>query len=273
MTAYLTEEYAEHMRAGGFSERTIEARIRLLERLHEHLSMGLAYAATAEIEGFLSVLRVAGRKRWTLITYGEHIRMFYGWADAAGRLDGDPTLEMKRPRQPDFAPQPLDRATVALALTAPEPWGMVIALSYYEGMRAKEVAGCRREHITERRTYIPDGKGGDSEVVPTHPYVWGLVRELGPGPLIAIPSVKPPRWVSQGAIRVLKRLGVVDGHLHQLRHSFATHLLEDGADLRVVQELMRHKSVQTTQGYTQVTEKRLWDAVHNLPTFGAPASH
>lgn len=264
--SYLIEEHADHLRAGGGSPRTITSRVQLLWRVHDFLPHGLAYGATAQLESFLSDLRALGRKRWTLINYGQHLRGFYGWADAAGYLDGDPTLALHRPRMPGFHPKPLSRDEVALALTAPEPWRTVFALAYFQGMRAKEIAACRREHISPTATRIPDSKGGEASTVPTHPHVWELVTGRPKGPLVpaAQCSCNPARWVSQGAIRMLARLGV-GGHVHQLRHSYATHLLEAGADARVVQECMRHAFLTTTAAYTEITDARKQAAVAALP--------
>jgi len=217
---------------------------------------------------------VAGCSRWTIAGYSNHFRGFYAWADHAGYLDGDPTAAMDRIRPPQWLPRPCTRIEVGIALTAPAPWRTAFALAYYAGMRCKEIAAAKREHITAESTWIPDGKGGNPAVVPTHAFLWDLVRDRPAGPLVA--SVRgealTANWLSRGGSRVLRRLGLKRVTAHRLRHSFATHLLEEGADLRVVQELLRHASVATTQVYTQVTDARKRAAVAALPWLGAPAS-
>lgn len=256
---YFIAEHVAHLRAAGCSPITVDSRVRLLWRLHHYLDHGLLYAATAQIEAFLAGLTACGRSRSTIATYAMHFRGFFRWADHAGYLDGDPTLTMKRTKPARFAPKPCTARQIRVALTeAPEPWHTAYALAYYEGFRAKEVASCCREHVTEEVTYIPDGKGGEPAVVPTHPYVWSLVSTRPDGRLF--PDATPSR-ISQGAIRQFKRLGLHGVHLHRLRHSYATDMLAAGADLRTVQECLRHASVATTQAYTEVTSERKRSAV------------
>jgi site-specific recombinase XerD len=265
----LIDEHAAHLRAAGRSEATIARRVWLLRRLHRHLKAGLAYASTAGIEAFLAELHQAGASRWTIRGYSQHFRGFFKWADLVGYLDGDPTLSMPRAAQPKWVPKPCTRAQVEQALGAPEPWHTAFSLAYYQGFRAKEVAGAYREHVTERITWIPAAKGGDPATVPTHPYVWELVRDRPAGPLV--PARRgggplSPNWISRGARFHLARQGLPGLHIHRLRHSYATHLVEAGVDLRIVQECLRHASLATTQAYTHVTEERRWAAVASLPT-------
>jgi len=267
---YLIDEHADHLRAEGCSQTTVDSRVRLLRCLHNHLDDGLAFASTTQIEAFFSDLVRRGRKRNTIINYWTHARGFFKWADLAGYLDGDPTLTMKRPKTPPFRPKPLTPGQLAIALSrAAEPWRTVFALAYFEGLRAMEIAACCREHITEDTLYIPNGKGGDPGAVPTHPYIWSLVESLPAGRLF--PGATP-NYISRGAIRQFKRLGLADGHVHRLRHSFATDMLNAGADLRTVQDNLRHASVATTQAYTYVTSERKRAAVAALPVpLGTPA--
>lgn len=269
----LLEEYEAHLQASNRSSGTIRSRLRILERLNEHLTLGLVFARTAEIEAFLSALHRKGRGRWTISSYYNHIRQFFGWADTAGKLDGDPTLLMRKPKPGRFAPKPLVREEVELAFTSPEPYLTMFALAYYEGLRAKEIAACSREDFTEEHTYI-HGKGGDPEVVITHPAVWELIRDRPPGRLFATGERGghvDAHWVSQGARRQFTRLGLKGRHIHQLRHSYATEQLVAGVDIRTVQENLRHKSVNTTAAYTQVTAERRRAAVLSLPVVGTPA--
>ena len=266
------EEHLDAIAAAGMAELTIARRGQVLRRLHDYLDAGLAWGETAQIEAWLARLRREGVSRRTALAYGSHIRAFYAWADEAGILDGDPTLAMKRRRWPRWIPRPgLTQEQVRIALGAPEPWCTAYHLAYYEGFRAKEIAAARREDITEALAWIPEAKGGDPGAVPTHPAVWELLADRPPGRLVTNHGRKVgPQWVSQEAIRQFTRMGLRGAHIHKLRHSLAQHLLEAGADLRVVQELMRHASVATTQGYTYVTDARKTAALTALPRLWSP---
>lgn len=272
MGSLLLEEYRAHLQSAKRSSETIKSRCRILERLHDHLTMGLAYAKTAEIEAFLSALHRKGRGRWTISRYYHDFRDFYGWADRVGKIDGDPTLLMRRPRPGRFAPKPLPRNEVEIAFTSPEPYLTMYALAFYQGMRAKEIAFCCRQDFTEEHTYVL-AKGGDTEVVPTHPVVWDLVRERD-GRLFATGQRGghvDAHWISQAARRQFARLGLPGRHIHQLRHSYATFQLLAGADIRTVQENLRHKNMATAAAYLQATSERKRAAVLTLQV-GTPAS-
>lgn len=264
----LIDEHERHLRAAGLSEGSITLRTWLLRRLHEHLPYGLAFAATTELEGYLDGLRRLGRERATLRAYRCHMAAFFAWADEAGYLDGDPTLRMRRVRPPKYRPRPCAPAVLEVVLDAPEPWGLAYHLAYYQGLRAGEIAAARREHVTETTTYIPRAKGGDPATVPTHPRVWTLVRDRPPGRLVLSKRGLPvsAHYVSDMARRWLGRLGFPDTSIHQLRHRFATDLLDAGVDVRTVQELLRHASLAATQVYTEVTDERKRSAIASLGT-------
>lgn len=274
--SHLIAEHARYLKVG-CAESTITARTRLLWRLHHYLPDGLGTAAQGQIEAFLAELHDAGRGPATLANYAMHIRAFFRWADAMGKLDGDPTLGMYRPPQRKFRPKPCDdQQQIEKALSSPEPWRTIYALAYYEGMRAFEIAAARREDITEETTFIARAKGGDPGVVPTHPYVWALVRDRPPGRLFPHGPRKGKvdgRWVSQEARRQFRRLGLPGLHVHRLRHSFATDQLVAGADVRTVQENLRHATLATTVVYLETTSARKRAAIELLPTLIAvPAS-
>lgn len=267
----LVDEHARHLRAAGCSERHIIIRGQLLRRLHDHLPMGLLFARTVDIEEFLAGLAIA---RSTLLGYLGHVRSFYRWADHLGYFDGDPTLTLRRPRGVKFRPKPATAEQIQAALSSPEPWHTIFALAYFEGFRAQEIAFCEREDFTQEWTSVRRAKGGDPATVPTHPYVWTLVRDRPPGRLFRTGRRGGPvngMWISQGARRQLRRLGYKTS-IHPLRHAFATDMLLAGADVRTVQECLRHASLVTTSAYLEVTSPRKRAAVELLTIPGAPAS-
>jgi integrase/recombinase XerC len=268
---YLIDEHLDPLRAGAASPRTIQSRGELLRRLHAELPLGLAYAATDQLDRWLAR---EGWSRWTRKTYAMHIRSFYRWATARGDLDGDPSINMARQRSPRLMPNPVTDAELARALASGEPWYTVCLLAAYAGLRASEIADCRREHITVRAVLVPNGKGGDPATVPTHPLIWSAVRHRPDGPLIVDADGDPVTgiWISRNARRHFIRVGLLKVRPHRLRHWHATALLESGADLRTVQDCMRHASPVSTAGYAKVTESRRAEAVARLPHLtGTPA--
>ena len=271
MSDDLISLHLEHLRAGGQSPRTIEARYYVLNRLANHLPFGLAFAATEQVEEWLASLRRIGRARATLSIYHYHITAFYRWACRAHQLEGDPTLTIGRPRKPLCVPKPVTEEEINRALELPEPLRTAIILAGWAGLRASEIAACCRQHITEEILSVPDGKGGDPGTVPTHPMIWEHVKDRPPGPLITDRdgNTVSGHWLSIHIRRGLDQLGGLEEvHLHRLRHRYRTLIQATTGDLRVTQECLRHKNVSATQVYTMVTNKRLAAAVRALP---APA--
>ncbi len=146
----------------------------------------------------------------------------------------------------------------------------VLELLYAAGLRVSELCGLDRPGVDlAARTVLVRGKGDKERRLPVHERCAGaLARWLAPEgrPLLARPEGPPDavflnrrgrRLGPRDVRRILDRRSPVPTHPHALRHSFATHLLDGGADLRVVQELLGHASLQTTQVYTHVSKERL----------------
>jgi integrase/recombinase XerD len=260
----LISSHRRWMTAASLSPRTIRARVRLLRALHDALPFGLAYASTDELEGWLGNEVWSD---WTRRTYANHIRAFYAWAN--GRyLAGDPAADLIRPRRPKSVPRPVSDDQLAVALESAEPWRTAITLAAYGGLRLSELAGVHREDVTEETIHIREAKGGDAQSVDTHPKVWALVRDRPPGPLLWRPNGRRATagWFSDNERAYFDSIGLHEVTMHRFRHWFGTMLLNAGADLRVVQEAMRHQSVASTEGYTKVAGGQRRLAIRSLPT-------
>jgi integrase len=153
-------------------------------------------------------------------------------------------------------------------------WYVAALLGAYEGARACEVASIRKEDITEE-SVIFEGKGGKVAAVPTHELVWRAVRDFPGGPIARhmLGREVPANYISgMFPKRVRCDVGLTGINFHRLRHWFATTLLNSGADLRTVQELMRHSSPNQTMVYTQITDRQRRTAIHALPAFAPTPS-
>lgn len=262
--SYLIPAYLDHLRAGDKSERTITERREILQRLHDDLPYGLAYAATEQLEAWLAS---PDWSRWTKITYGKTIRLFYQWATTAEHLDGDPAAALPRPKAPRCIPKPVTEAELVRALESPDPWYLAVVLAAYAGLRSDEISRAQREHVDEDRVLVPYGKGGDAGAVPTHPFLWQAVRDRPLGALVTDTFGRPTtgRWLSINARAHFDSLGLPDVHLHRFRHWFGSQIQARYGDLRVTQECLRHASVTSTQGYTLVSGQQRAEAVASLP--------
>jgi integrase/recombinase XerC len=166
----------------------------------------------------------------------------------------------------------LDEAARAAAPGDARAWRAVAAAEclYGAGLRVGELAGLTRSRLDERRRLVRVlGKGSRERVVPLgaraldslRAYWAASGREPGPSEPLLLGRGGGPittRTLERDIRGLLARLGPnVASHPHALRHSFASHLLDRGADLRAVQELLGHRNLQTTQIYTHVTRRRL----------------
>jgi site-specific recombinase XerD len=142
----------------------------------------------------------------------------------------------------------------------------VLELLYAAGLRVSELCGLDRRGVDlAGRTVTVLGKGGKERRVPIHDRAAAAMGEWlrsgraeMPGPREAVfVNRRGSRMGPRDVRRILDRLAAAPTHPHALRHTFATHLLDGGADLRVVQELLGHASLATTQIYTHVSKERL----------------
>jgi integrase/recombinase XerD len=215
------------------------------------------------------------------------IRVLFRFLAANGRIDANPADLLERPTRWKRLPGVLSPGRMKRLLEAPAPehgelWlrdKALLELLYAGGLRASEAGGLGCEHYHASIGVLTvNGKGGRQRLVPigaparqwTDRYLqdlrprqlrWGDGRDRNR--LLLSNTGRPLERVAIWQIvrRNAIRAGLADIHPHMLRHSFATHLLAGGADLRVVQELLGHADISTTQIYTHVDRSRLRDVV------------
>ncbi|MFD6070197.1 MULTISPECIES: site-specific tyrosine recombinase XerD [Amycolatopsis] len=209
------------------------------------------------------------------------VRGLHKFAHADGITENDPAREVRPPAAAKRLPKALPVDDVLKLLETPPPEGerplrdrALLELLYSTGARISEAVGLDVDDIDDaERTVLLDGKGGKQRIVPigrpaleaVHAYLVRARPALathGRGTPAMFLNARGSRLSRQSAWQVLKdtaeSAGITAGvSPHTLRHSFATHLLEGGADVRVVQELLGHASVTTTQVYTLVTVNTL----------------
>lgn len=260
--------------------------LRDLEDFMADRDRGLAAVDRADVRAYLATLagRVSAR---TIARKLATLRGFYRWLTRQGTLARSPMDGLQNPRQGRPLPEVLDVDQVVALLEAPPSEGhldvrdrAVLELLYAAGLRVSEVAGLTLDGLMLERLQVRvTGKGRKVRDVPIHKRcaealrAWLTVRgELARDAAdrhVFIGARGEP--LSDRGIRRLvesaaKRAGTGRHvHPHELRHSFATHLLDHGVDLRHIQELLGHASVGTTQIYTHVSVEqltRVYDKAH-----------
>lgn len=263
----------------GLSPLTIAAYRRDLTQFAESLENGDWRADPAPARHFLGGLRAAGSRGSTLARKAAALRSFYAFALREGEASRDVATLLETPRAGSYLPDVLARDQVEAILDAPRDDdiglrdGAILELLYASGLRVSELVGLDLDRVDLAKLQLRViGKGNKERRVPMgEPARDRLHRYLsGPRERWTADRASPAVFVSrqgrrlgrEAVWRIVKRWAEVSGVRqrvtpHTFRHSFATHLLEGGADLRVVQALLGHASISTTQLYTHLTGERL----------------
>lgn len=233
---------------------------------------------------FLATRRFARR---SIARKAAALRRYFGWLRRTGAIAADPSTRLSAPRGDARLPHVLRPAELDTLLTpaiADDPVGLrdvaVVELLYGSGLRVGELCGLRLADLTfdpDRAVVTVWGKGSKQRQVPMgEPSADALRAWLHHGrAALVVAGVTPDDAVflnrrgralsPRDTRRILDRRAANPTHPHALRHTFATHLLDGGADLRAVQELLGHADLATTQLYTHVSKERLrtvYDATH-----------
>jgi site-specific recombinase XerD len=228
-----------------------------------------------ELRHFAGVVSERGAMKSTVARKLAAIRTFYRQLVERGELQANPAELVSSPKRDAYLPKVLKPAEVAELLEripASTPLDLrdraLLELAYAAGLRAEELVNLDLGSVDPDAEEVRvEGKGGRTRVVPVGEHAWrALERYLARGRTVlnageseALFLSKTGKRLSTSDIRRRLRLQTRRAGVspHTLRHSFATHLLEGGADLRTIQELLGHSSISTTQTYTRVESKRL----------------
>ena len=268
----------------GHSANTVEAYLRDLRRLGEFaLGRGVrepAHVTRTHLREFVYLLKDLGLSAATIRRSVSAIRTYYGFLAGEGRVASDPSDRLETPRLGRVLPDTLSVAEVESLLAAPgvdDPLAWrdraLLELGYGAGMRVSELCGVGVTDLLLTEGLIRIfGKGGKERLVPIGRTTIGAVsiylhqlrptldRGYGRGRALLNARGEPLSRVGAWGIvkRAAERAGITKRVTpHTLRHSFATHLLEGGADLRAVQEMLGHADLSTTQIYTHVDREYL----------------
>jgi integrase/recombinase XerD len=241
----------------------------------------LVDAGEADVFGYLAHRHARGRTRAsTQARFASSLKRFYQYAVRERRVTADPTLKLDPPKKPPRFPKTLSEADVEALLGAPHvetPLGLrdraMLEVLYATGLRVSELVGLKASEVSLDMGVVRIfGKGGKERMVPlgeeAMDWLSRYLREARPLLLkgrAANAIFVTPRGAGmtrQAFWHVIKRYGAraISGKAlspHTLRHAFATHLINHGADLRVVQLLLGHADISTTQIYTHVARERL----------------
>lgn len=220
-----------------------------------------------DIGRWLDTLPIGPRSRYA---YTSNLGAFYAWLIREEHLDRDPTVRVRRPRLNRLLPRPAPLDVVLQALDGPDSRTvLMIALGAFAGLRVSEIAGLRVAdlHMDRDDPLVRIfGKGAKERFVPLHDEILlALTRYQPPHTGWLFPSLggRPISVSHTGKLIVVALDGVTP---HQLRHLFATGAYAVSGDIRVVQELLGHQSVATTQIYTQFSPVIAAQTVRGLPS-------
>ena len=265
------------------SANTVSSYIRDMTQFDRYLQVEgvtLADVDTEVIEGYDSWLTGRGKSAATVTRSLASLKCFYGWMVSTGRREDNPALGAKTVKVERKLPQILTNQEVELLLAQPQCVDQkgyrdhaMLELLYATGIRVSELISLDVEHVNLAAGFIRCNSKNKERIIPLYP---GAVRAISDyvrnvRPQLAVEGEKAlfvnmngERMSRQGFWKIIKgyqeKAGIkTDITPHTLRHSFAAHLLANGADLRSIQEMLGHSDISSTQIYTQLVNQKLKD--------------
>lgn len=242
------------------------------------------------IRGYLSSLYDHGLGKSSVARHLAAVRSFYRWMAREGHVKQNPAALVSTPKLPKRLPRVPTIEEINTVLDAempenaafPERDSVILELLYGCGLRNSELIGINLDDIHwSNEAILVRGKGKKERIVPLGETAAKAIREYLPkrqallagrkksNPALLL-NLRGARLTTRSVGRIVKQIAVARGlpadiHPHTLRHAFGTHMLEEGADLRAIQELLGHERLSTTQRYTQLSMKHVvsvYDATH-----------
>ena len=265
------------------SANTVSSYVRDLTQFDRYLQnegTALDQVDTSVIEGYDSWLTGKGKSAATVTRSLASLKCFYGWMVFNGRMESNPALQAKSVKVERKLPQVLTSQEVELLLSQPQCVGQkgyrdhaMLELLYATGIRVSELISLDVEHVNLAAGFIRCYSKNKERIIPLYPgavrAISDYVRNVRPqlaveGEHALFVNMNGERMSRQGFWKIIKgyqeKAGIkTDITPHTLRHSFAAHLLANGADLRSIQEMLGHSDISSTQIYTQLVNQKLKD--------------
>lgn len=237
-----------------------------------------------DVDSWIADMQKNGKAQKTMARRISALRRYFQWLMSKKVIDKDPTAKVRTPKGPQRLPRPLQRSEIDQLFDESTPQNalelrdrLVVELLYGSGLRVAELCGLQEGNLNlKNQTIEVIGKGSKIRTIPITAYACDLLELWIPTGSKAFDDGYTPSGRSSSGLlvnrrgnglgrsdvrRILHRLlrlkGMTERSPHALRHTYATHLLDGGADLRAVQELLGHADLTTTQIYTHVSREQL----------------
>ena len=285
ITERATDDFLRHLRERNSSPHTIKAYTSDLDAFSAYIGSRDPKAIDhIAIRGFLSHLYDKGLSKTSVARSLAAIRSLYRWLAQEGIVEQNPAKLVSTPRLPKKLPRVPTIEEVNSVLDGkmpevasfPERDRLLLELLYGCGIRNSELVGINLDDIRasneailirgkgKKERYVPFGESAHEALTVYLPWRHQLLATVKKSTAALLINQRGGRLTTRSVGRIVKRIAVAKGlspdvHPHTLRHAFGTHMLEEGADLRAIQELLGHERLATTQRYTQLSVKHMMD--------------
>ncbi len=261
-------EFINHLVSSGKSDNTVKSYmydLDYLKRFAEYMGKSPLSLSKEDMRYFIPFLQNNSLSPKSIERITSAIRKYYGFLVKRGYVHSDPTKGIQRIKKPKRVPRVVEKEKIFKILKEWKPNNDeetlakdLILVIYSTGMRISEILNLKGEDINfeERSIYIK-GKGGKHRKVPFNDITYTILKRRFKDErtrIFNISRFKAYRLIKEAFEKYAGLSGV---HPHILRHSFATHLLENGADIKTVQQLLGHSSLSSTEIYTRVSLRHI----------------